>query len=292
MTIRSIVSKYNNGPFNSRSINTLFGIGWRKQKLVTVISTPSSNFQVRVVLNSTNVLYSDFNENGSDIRFTSSLSDDPEQSFSYWIESWNTSGNSVIWVKVPTQSTTTFYMFYNNPEATAISSINDTMESGLRFRYYQATASFTNILNGGTCGAPNNDWGSGTVSVCGVGNRADSVTIMWDGWVIPTGTGNHTFFGTSDDGQRLYVNSNLILNNWVDRGPTENNATVNMTDILPKRIQYDWYENGGGAVARLGWTPVGGSKVYPIPSSNLRSPKYSSSYNDPYSYAATISNVS
>lgn len=268
---------------------TFFNLGWAHTSSVTIIATTFVNVPVRVVLNTSNFDYSKVNSDGSDIRFVSQTTDDPDtQYLSYWVESWNYNGTSSLWVKVPNSGTKTLYMRYGNKQALSISEINNTMESGMRFRYFGATASFTNLVGGGTCSAPNTDWGGGAVSVCGVGSSADNVTVMWDGWVIPIGAVSHIFHGTSDDGQRLYVNSNLIINAWVDRGPTEDNATVNMTDTLPKRIQYDWYENGGGATARLGWTPSGQAKAYPIPSTNLRSPKYDPSYPDPYSYSATI----
>lgn len=267
--------------------------GWKDISQVTIIPTPSANYQVRIVLNSSNFDYSKSFSNGSDIRFIASATDSPStQHLPHWIESWNASGNSIIWVKVPTSGTETFYMVYNNSSATSVSSIDNTMETGMRFRYYDGTG-FNTLVGGGTDTSVNYNWGSGNVSIAGVGADPDTVSIIWDGWIKPSGSGSHTFFATSDDGERLYARTisdssgtnTTLVNAWVDRGPTENSAAYSITDGNPKYLEYQWYENGGGAVAQLGWTPPStGVKVYPIPSANMRSPKYSSTYLSPFTY--------
>lgn len=267
--------------------------GWMDIRQVTIIPTPSANYQVRIVLNSSNFDYSKTYSNGSDIRFIESATDSPStQYFSHWIESWNASGNSIIWVKIPTSGTNTFYMVYNNSSADSVSSIDNTMETGMRFRYYDGMG-FNTLVGGGTDTSVNYNWGSGNVTIAGVGADPDTVSIIWDGWINPSGSGSHTFFATSDDGERLYARTlsdssgtnTTLIDAWVDRAPTENSAAYSITDGNPKYIEYQWYENGGGAVAQLGWTPPStGVKVYPIPSTNMRSPKYSSTYLTPYTY--------
>jgi hypothetical protein len=262
---------------------------------ITVASTTTTDLQVRVLLTPSNFNYSSCRSDGGDIRFVSSSNLDASTSaLTYWIETWNNSGNSIFWVKIPNASTTVFYMKYGNLGRTSLSNIDNTMEAGLRFRYYgvsgtSPTLPSSTLDGGGTDTDINDTWGSGTVIVNGFGTRADGVGVIWDGWVTPSGSGTYTFFGTSDDGQRLYINNTIQLDNWTDRGATENSVNYTWTDNQPKTIRYDWYENAGGADARLGWTPPAtGTKVYPIPPSNLRSPKYSSNYNDPYNYVATV----
>lgn len=77
--------------------------------------TTSSDFQVRILLSSGQ--YTGMNAAGNDLRFY----DVNENSCNYWIETWNTSGNSTIWVKVPVSGTNYLYMYYGNGSAPAAS---------------------------------------------------------------------------------------------------------------------------------------------------------------------------
>ena len=55
----------------------------------------------------------------------------------------------------------------------------------------------------------------------------------------------------SDDGVRLWVNGQQIVNNWTDHAPTENSGTIALTAGQRYDIRMEFYENGGGATARL-----------------------------------------
>ena len=78
-------------------------------------ATPSANFQVDVLL--TTGQYTNMKSDGSDLRFY----DDAGNNCPYWIETWNNTGNSVIWVKVPTSGSDVLVMYYGNASATAVS---------------------------------------------------------------------------------------------------------------------------------------------------------------------------
>jgi len=73
-----------------------------------------TDFQVPIHLNTTTFNYDKANASGEDLRFAE---DDETTTLDYWIENWNTSGNSTVWVKlnVSANSTETFYMYYGNP---------------------------------------------------------------------------------------------------------------------------------------------------------------------------------
>ncbi len=49
---------------------------------------------------------------------------------------------------------------------------------------------------------------------------ADNYSVRWTGQVQATLTGNFTFTTTADDGVRLWVNNQLVIDNWVDQGAT------------------------------------------------------------------------
>jgi len=91
---------------------------------------------------------------------------------------------------------------------------------------------------------------------------ADGFSVRWDGWVVPDTTGAHTFHARTDDGVRLWVDGELLVDNWKDQGAKERSGTVSLLAGRPVAIRMEYYENGGGAVAELRWTPPGGSKAF------------------------------
>ncbi len=75
--------------------------------------------QVLVRLKSSRINYSDTLANGTDIRFTL---DDHTTVLSYDIESWDASGESLVWVRIPSIAASAqqvIYMYYDNPSATS-----------------------------------------------------------------------------------------------------------------------------------------------------------------------------
>lgn len=110
--------------------------GWNCRRAINITNNGGSgltNYQVLVTLN--NFDYSKANHDGSDVRFTNYSNTVP---YHYWIETWNTSGESRIWVKVPSipvwdgtgevPSANRMYMRYNNSAASSESDGNATFE--------------------------------------------------------------------------------------------------------------------------------------------------------------------
>ena len=74
----------------------------------------------------------------------------------------------------------------------------------------------------------------------------------------------YTFITSTDDGVRLWLNDEQIVNQWVDQGTTDvfSKAISLEPGIYSLRMEY--YENGGGAVARLSWqTPTVARQIIP-----------------------------
>ena len=89
-------------------------IHWKYRRPITLNpATPAPNYQVKIVLTPDNFNYSKANPDGSDIRFCQA----DRTKLSYWIEEWNPSGNSTIWVNVTQNRTDTIYIYYGNPSA-------------------------------------------------------------------------------------------------------------------------------------------------------------------------------
>ncbi len=100
--------------------------GWAYRREITVVENSGNdlyNYQIQLILNSSNFNFSRANPDGSDIRFTY-LQGDTEAIANYWIEYWNaTQKLGIVWVKlsIPANGNVTVYMYYGNPTATTTS---------------------------------------------------------------------------------------------------------------------------------------------------------------------------
>lgn len=64
--------------------------------------------------------------------------------------------------------------------------------------------------------------------------------------------GRYRFHLKGDDGIRLWVDGNLIINQWRDQGFTEYTADIDLT-AGNHNIKVEYYENGGAAAVKLWW---------------------------------------
>ena len=98
---------------------------------------------------------------------------------------------------------------------------------------------------------------------------ADTFSARWTGQVQAPTSGQYTFTTRSDDGVRLLVEGETVVDNWTDHGPTDNSGTITLEAGRRYDIALDYYENSGGATIRLSWRPPGQSSSTVVPSSNL-----------------------
>ncbi len=92
----------------------------------------------------------------------------------------------------------------------------------------------------------------------------DSFSARWTADLEIAIADAYTFITTSDDGVRLWLGDDLIVDSWVDQGATDHASKVQTLEpgIYPLRMEY--YENTGGAVAQLSWqTPFMARQVIP-----------------------------
>jgi len=110
-------------------------------------------------------------------------------------------------------------------------------------------------------------WGEGAYAPL---DKIDYFAIRWRG--VFYGSGSHTFYATTDDGVRGYLDGSLMTFSdasgscWRDKGATtECSVTVNPSAGY-HLLLLDYYEQGGSARATFGWNPPDPpGKVSPIP---------------------------
>jgi hypothetical protein len=96
----------------------------------------------------------------------------------------------------------------------------------------------------------------------------DNFSVRWTGQILPQFSETYTFYTYSDDGVRLWVNGQQIINNWTDHAPTENRGQIALTAGQKYDIKIEFYERGGGAVMQLSWSSPRVAKAI-IPKSQL-----------------------
>jgi hypothetical protein len=91
--------------------------------------------------------------------------------------------------------------------------------------------------------------------------------VRWSGQLEPLGAQTYTFYTTTDDGLRLWVGGQLIIDHWIPQAPTEWTGTLALPNTRTD-IVMEYYEKSGGAAAKLSWSAAGIVKQ-PVPQSQL-----------------------
>ncbi len=78
-------------------------------------------------------------------------------------------------------------------------------------------------------------------------------SVRWTGKLIPPQTGRCTVTLTSDDGARLWLNGDLVIDNWTVHPPTTDRAELRVVKGQPMDLRLEYFQAAGEAVARLGW---------------------------------------
>ena len=76
--------------------------------------------------------------------------------------------------------------------------------------------------------------------------RADQVGVLWEGWIDVAQSGSWTFGTESDDGSRLWIGEELVVDNDGLHGMVERTGSISL--LAGKHpITIAFFENGGGA---------------------------------------------
>jgi hypothetical protein len=95
------------------------------------------------------------------------------------------------------------------------------------------------------------DWDDGSP---GSAVPSDNFSARWQG-DFDFSSGQHDFVVTADDGVRLYIDGELVLDRWIDQAPTTYTVGLSLS-AGTHRILLEYYENGGGALAKLSFDPL------------------------------------
>ena len=108
-------------------------------------------------------------------------------------------------------------------------------------------------------------WGAAAPAP-GIG--AETFSVRWTGQIQPQFSETYRFYTVSNDGVRLWVNGQRVVNNWTNHGTTENSGTIALTAGQRYAITMEFYEDTGNATARLLWSSPSTPKAV-VPNARL-----------------------
>ncbi|MBD2036614.1 hypothetical protein H6F76_16510 [Leptolyngbya sp. FACHB-321] len=137
-------------------------------------------------------------------------------------------------------------------------------QPGLRAQYFQGK-NFTTLKWSEINPTVNFTWGNQAPNSL---VAADNFAVRWTGQVQAKSTEAYTFYTRSDDSVRLWVNGQLLIDNWADHDLTEDSGTIALAAGQNYDIKLEYYERAGGATAQLLWSSPTQAKEI-IPASQL-----------------------
>jgi alpha-D-xyloside xylohydrolase len=78
-------------------------------------------------------------------------------------------------------------------------------------------------------------------------------SVRWDGFLEAKQAGEYTLFASSDDGVRVWVDDQLLINDWSQHPVQTFFAKTNFAANSRHRLRVEYFQNLYGASVRLGW---------------------------------------
>jgi hypothetical protein len=105
----------------------------------------------------------------------------------------------------------------------------------------------------------------------GTGVPSDQFSVRWTGQVEALYSEVYTFYTQSDDGVRLWVNGQQLVNNWTDHASVENSGSIALSAGQRYDLKMEFYDNASAAIAILSWSSSHTTKKV-IPQTQLYAP--------------------
>ena len=122
---------------------------------------------------------------------------------------------------------------------------------GIRGDYYKGM-NFENLVLTRTDPQVDFSWGDPGGPDPEIGD--DNFSARWTGEVEAAFSETYTFYTSTDDGVRLWIDGRQLVDAWVDQSTTEYRGTIDLVTGNTYNLVMEYYENGGGAVAQLRWS--------------------------------------
>jgi len=117
---------------------------------------------------------------------------------------------------------------------------------------------------------PDFDWGTGRPAP---GVNSNAFVVRWTGFVEAEEAGDYQLQTQSDEGVRVTLNGQVVINNWrAHRLTTDTSATISLKAGQRLPIVIDYYDILGNATMRLTWRKPGTTGFNAVPTVRLYQP--------------------
>jgi hypothetical protein len=82
-------------------------------------------------------------------------------------------------------------------------------------------------------------------------------SVRWTGTLKPDATGQYTFHTHSNDGVRLWIDEQLLIDKWVEQSETEHTAAMQLEADRSYALKLEYFYTGGQGAAKLWWSRSG-----------------------------------
>jgi hypothetical protein len=103
------------------------------------------------------------------------------------------------------------------------------------------------------------------------GIEPHTFSIRWTGTVTPRYSERYTFTTRSDDGVRLWVNGQKVIDHWTDHSARLDSGEIDLQAGTPYDIKLEYYERAGRATIGLAWQSAS-QPAQTVPESRLQPP--------------------
>ena len=94
------------------------------------------------------------------------------------------------------------------------------------------------------------DWGHAPPAP---GLGAEYFSVRWTGWLVPPVSGRYVLHVTVDDGMRIWLNDNLVLNEWRPQPVRTFTTSVVLKAGEPYKLRVDYFQDILDTSARVTW---------------------------------------
>ena len=95
------------------------------------------------------------------------------------------------------------------------------------------------------------DWGEGSFEQ---GQPVDHFSVRWTGYFIPKESADYEFFTSADDGVRLYIDDERVIDDWQSHSQTLDTATRHLEAGKSYKVRLEYFEDVGSAIVGMGVT--------------------------------------
>lgn len=257
-------------------INT-FSVRW--EGVLRVTETGNYSFQtvsddgVRLWVNEVQLI-NNWTDHSSTINTSAQIALTAGQTYTIRLEFYENGGSAEIRLRWQVPSSSSYVAIPSGPSPTlgaglyhcAVTEICSgvTPAGGIQGQYFNNMTLTGTAVGTRVDGPIDFQWLQAAPGVTGV--NANQFSVRWNGRLRATVTGNYQFQTRSDDGVRLWVNGQQLINQWNDHSATDHTSgNIYLQAGQAYTILLEFYENNVDAEIRLRWMVPGSGSFVAIP---------------------------